>query len=269
MRQAMRKILFVLLTAAFIAGIGMMAYQKTQYALAELSQKQALTLATATEPTTQPATEPEVQLPEETVPMAEAPQPDETAQTAAQLDIAALQAVNSDVLGWISIPGTNVDYPLLSAENNGQYLHTAWDGSYSYAGSIYLECQNSRDLTDFYTLIYGHNMADGSMFGNLILYGQQEFRDSHPYVYLRAGDRVYRYEIFAAYTADITSDTYRIGFQSVERKQQAIDYYLQQSQITASRTVTHQDKIITLSTCTGTGDYSYRWVVQAVLDAQW
>lgn len=264
MCKLVRKLTTVLLAVVFAVSIGFVMHQFTQYDRAEESHLQAQELAVKPE-TTAPIQE----IPEVTVPLAAAPQPDAAASAMLGLDIAALQAVNADVLGWIRIPDTKIDYPLMGADNNQEYLHTAWDGSYNYAGSIYLETQNSRDLMDFHSLIYGHNMANGTMFGNLILYGEQSFRDAHPYVYLNIGGEVLRYEVFAAYTADIASDTYRIGFVSSQRKQQAISYYREMSVISADREITAEDQILTLSTCTGNGDYSYRWVVQAVLDAHW
>ena len=264
MCKIMRKMITAVLAVVFAVSTGFVIHQFTQYRAAEGAYEQAQQLAVHQQ--SQAPTVP-VELPEVTVPLAVTPKPDENMDAMMALDIPALQTVNPDVLGWIRIPDTNIDYPLLQADSNGQYLHTAWDGSDNYAGSIFLECQNSRDLSDFHSLIYGHNMANGSMFGNLILYRDQAFRDEHPYVYLNVGGTVYRYEIFAAYTADIVSDTYRIGFGSSGRKQQAISYYQEASLISADRQITPDDRIITLSTCTGNGDYDYRWVVQAVLDA--
>lgn len=265
MCKLVRKLVTAVLAVVFAVSIGFVIHQFTQYSQAEESHLQAQELAVKTE-TTAPAPQ---EIPEVTVPLATVPEPDETAKAMLGLDISALRAVNGDVLGWIRIPDTRIDYPLMSVEDNGQYLHTAWDGGYNYAGSIFLEAQNSRDLSDFHSLIYGHNMANGTMFGNLILYAEQSFRDTHPYVYLNIGGKVLRYEVFAAYTADITSDTYRIGFVSSQRKQQAISYYRERSVITAEREISPGDQILTLSTCTGGGDYDYRWVVQAVLDTAW
>lgn len=263
MNGKLRKILMAVLAAVFVTGIGLTLYQNHQYAQAQQLQDKAQQLVQA------PQTKPVEILPEPDTPLAPAPEMDENAKAMAELDIAALQAENSDVLGWITIPDTKISYPLMAADSPDEYLHTAWDGSYNYAGSIYLECQNDREFSDFHSLIYGHNMANGTMFGNLILYKDQAFRDAHPYVYIVSGGQIRRYEIFAAYEAEVASDTYCIGFQTTSRKKQAIDYYLSRSVITAEVVPAPEDSIITLSTCTGFGDYDHRWVVQAVLDAQW
>lgn len=270
----LRKKLILLMAILFIAGIGFVGNHYLQYGKGQQVQNKAIELAAPKKGETPPVLV-ELTEPGET-PLAEAPAeteapipPDEEATDLALLDISPLQTENADVIGWIRIPGTKIDYPLLSSDSSDEYLHTAWDGSYSYSGSIYLECQNSTDLSDFHTLIYGHNMKNGTMFGNLIGYSSIAFRNEHPYVYLLTGNQVYRYEIFAAYTADVQSDTYRIGFQSDARKAQAISYYQESSVIRPDVNVDSSSRILTLSTCTGSGSYSTRWVVQAVLTAAW
>lgn len=263
MNGKLRKILMAVLAAVFVTGIGLSVYQSYQYAQAQQLQDRAQQLVQVPEP------KPVELLPEVDTPLAPAPEMDENAKELAKLELTALQQENPDVLGWITIPETKISYPLMAADTPDEYLHTAWDGSYNYAGSIYLECQNDRELSDFHSLIYGHNMANGTMFGNLILYKDQAFRDAHPYVYIVSGGKIRRYEIFAAYEAEVESDTYCIGFQSESRKQQAIDGFLSRSVITAEVVPAPEDSIITLSTCTGFGDYDHRWVVQARLDAQW
>lgn len=267
----LRRKLKVLLAGVFLIGVFLMLHQSNQYRQAE--QKQAQAQQIAMQPVKQaptPTTEPVMQeVPEEKVPLESFPEPDEQAKQMMALDIKALQTVNPDVLGWITIPDTNINYPLMAADTADEYLHTAWDGSKSYSGSIYLETQNNRAFSDFHSIIYGHNMANGTMFGNLILYKKQEFLQTHPYVYIVSGGTVRRYEIFAAYYAQVGSDTYYINFSSEQRRQEAIDYYLEQSFLTSERIPTAQDRLLTLSTCTGTGDYSQRLVVQAVLDISW
>ena len=130
MCKLVRKLTTVLLAVVFAVNIGFVIHQFTQYDQAEESHLQAQELAVRPE-TAAPTRE----LPEVTVPLSTAPQPDETVKAMLALDIAALQAVNADVLGWIRIPDTKIDYPLMGADNNTEYLHTAWDDSYNYAGS--------------------------------------------------------------------------------------------------------------------------------------
>ena len=90
-------------------------------------------------------------------------------------------------------------YPVLQGEDNAYYLSHAWDGTENTAGSIFLDYRASPNLTDFHTLIYGHRMRDGSMFGSLRQYNDAEFWRQHPSVYLSNEDGIWRYDIFAAY----------------------------------------------------------------------
>ena len=199
--------------------------------------------------------------PEEAV---QEPLPEE-AELLLEVDLNVLREINADVLGWIHIPDTVISYPLMRSKDNQEYLELTWDLKRSAAGSIFLERKSSTDLSDFHTLIYGHNMKNDSMFGQLHEYRDQAFTESHPCVYIVKDDVVLRYEVFAAYTADVKSDTYRLYFEGEDRKQSAIDFYLEQSEIKSELVPTAEDRLLTLSTCTGLGDYNYRWVVQTVL----
>lgn len=196
-----------------------------------------------------------------------APEKEIDEQTAAMLsiDLEVLRTTNPDVLGWIEIPGTVISYPLMQAENNQQYLYTTWDKKSSKFGSIFLECRSSRDLSDFNTIVYGHNMLTEDMFGTLLRYGEQSYFKAHPSIYIRTDDGVRRYDIFSAYEADVVSDTYRLIFEDDARRQSALDLYMSASVLETGLTPSVRDRILTLSTCTGRGTDDLRFVVQAVL----
>jgi len=182
------------------------------------------------------------------------------------VDLAALREQNSDIVGWIMIPGTDISYPLLQAVDNEHYLHHAWNDEPDAAGAIFLECQNSAALTDFNTIIYGHNMRDGSMFGSLHEYREAGYCEEHPDVFIVNDGGVRRYRVFAAFEAGVTDITYGLGIASDADRQSFIDFSLKQSVIGSDiKPVTH-DLVLTLSTCTGRG-HAARWVVQAVLMA--
>ncbi|MBQ3588855.1 MAG: chloride channel protein, partial [Clostridia bacterium] len=108
----------------------------------------------------------------------EVPQPQPIEEDAAfmlELDMQALKTANSDVIGWIYVPGTAIDYPLVQGSDNSKYLNTAWDGTWNKAGAIFMEERNSAEFDDFNTIIYGHNMGNGSMFSDLHLYRDPGF----------------------------------------------------------------------------------------------
>ena len=139
-----------------------------------------------------------------------------------------------------------------------------WDKQYNSVGSIFLEHTNSPDLTDFNTIVYGHNMRDGSMFADLRVYSLQEYWEAQPYVYIVTDAGVYRYEIFAFLSADVDSLTYGTNPNRDDTKEKFLDLSLENSWLDTGIRPAITDRILTLSTCTGFG-YSSRFVVQARL----
>lgn len=192
---------------------------------------------------------------------------DEQTAVLQALDLEALQAVNSEVLGWILIGGTDISYPLLQHEDNSHYLTHSWDNQQNRLGSIFLECQSSPDLTDFHTLIYGHNMENGTMLSDLKLFADPEYLQAHPHIYIATGSGVYRYEIFSFYEAAITDVTYQIGFGDDDQKRIFLEHCVSSSLIETHISPDIHDRIITLSTCTNY-NRNTRFVLQARLEGQ-
>jgi len=276
-RKAVRRVLLVLLGMVFLGSSALLTSRLVQYQEGEEAYAEAeelVELPDLTEIATEPVQEPEPVAPKtpETPPETEEPvqqeqQPvyvDPYADALKNMDFAALREVNSDVLGWILIPWTKVSYPLVQTEDNDYYLNHTWRKSRSAVGSIYLECRNSSDLSDFNTIIYGHRMKNGSMFASLKYYGQQSYWQEHPKIYIMDDNGMHTYEIFSAYEAGVTQDTYRLKFENETEKQNFIDFCVSQSVIETGVVPATTDRILTLSTCTGNG-YDTRWVVQGVL----
>lgn len=180
------------------------------------------------------------------------------------MDIEALRDVNNDVIGWIRIPDTNIDYPLLYGEDNEHYLKHSWKNESSDVGAIFMEHENSENLMDFNTIIYGHNMRSGSMFGSLKEYRSRDFWEKHPCIYILHEEGVFRYDIFAAYRVGLGNITYAMQISNPKQRAEFIRYALENSQLDTGIQPDAGDRIITLSTCTD--DPDYRWVVQGVLN---
>ena len=180
-----------------------------------------------------------------------------------------LREMNPDVYAWITIPGTDIDYPILQhASDNSYYLKHNIDGSYGYPGCIYTENLNSKDFTDNNTVIYGHNMKNGSMFAGLHQYEARDFFDENREVIIYLPDQILHYTIFAAYTYDDRHLLYSFDFSDTdiyEAYLQAIfDIRDMNANIDKDMTVTGENKIITLVTCIGNKPEN-RLLVQAVL----
>ena len=285
MKGAARKTLMLIMTVTLCVSTILVLGQHIDYLQAQQSYVQAQD-AVRDNPTEAPPMEKEpVKLPSEPeaplleepeVPLTEVPdvpaEPGEPEQNPLEeqafylkdLDLGELRKTNSDVVCWISIPGTQLDYPVLQGEDNQYYLKRTWQGKQNSAGSIFLECKVRNDFSDFNTLIYGHNMKNGSMFGSLRQYRTQSHYEANPYIYIADDGGIRRYEIFSAFEAEVTGYTYRLDINTVEKKQALLDYSLERSVIRTGIVPVPEDAIITLSTCTGNG-YDTRWVVQAVL----
>ena len=143
------------------------------------------------------------------------------------------------------------------------YLSHAWNGEENAAGAVFLDYRADACLGDFNTLIYGHRMRNGAMFGSLKHYKDADFWRENPSVYLANENGTWRYDIYAAYETGLTAATYQREFSEPEEKQDFIRCGLERSVIDTGVTPTPEDTVITLSTCSG-GDRNTRWVVQAV-----
>ena len=200
----------------------------------------------------------------------------ETAETATEeqsevipVKFEELQAVNPDIYAWITVPGTVIDYPILQhASDNTYYLMHNIDGSYGYPGCVYTENMNSKDFTDNNTVIYGHNMKNGSMFAQLHKFEDPDFFNENREVLIYLPDEVLHYTIFAAHVYDDRHLLYSFDFTDPEVYQKYLDSIFSTRDMSANIdkdiTVTTDDQIITLVTCIGSQP-SNRLLVQAVL----
>ena len=111
------------------------------------------------------------------------------------MDLPALQQVNSDVIGWIAIPGTEISYPLMQGTDNDYYLTHTWNQNSSAVGAIFMDCRCSADFSGFNTIVYGHRMNNGSMFAALKHYKKQDFLQAHPQIYVTNASGTHAYSI--------------------------------------------------------------------------
>lgn len=185
------------------------------------------------------------------------------------VDFDALKEINADVYAWITIPGTAVDYPILQSESdNGYYLTHTIDHKVSAEGAIYTEDYNNKDFEDPNTLIYGHDMKNGTMFGGLLEYQDRAYFDEHTDLLIYTPDAVRTYRIFAAYVYDDRHIMQSFDFGNIDVYRDYLDGIFSirdmSSCIDTTADVDADDKIITLSTCYGSQD-DKRYLVQAVL----
>ncbi len=268
MKKKTRKLLNLVMAAVFLLGMGNLLMQYRDNAGGEEAYQEALEIAMGdpepeapTDAASQEETQPQATRPKSSWMPAPIPEDDPNVEALEEIDLKALQEVNPEVIGWIRIPNTKVDYPLMQGEDNDYYLNHTWQGYSNSVGSIYLEYQNSGSMTDYNTIIYGHNMRDGSMFATLRNY-TGDFWKEHPYVYIAMPYGVLRYEIFSAYRAELDAPTYGLSFLQRQTRETFLAHAVENSKIDTGIVPEITDQILTLSTCSNAG-YSHRWVVQA------
>ena len=201
--------------------------------------------------------EPEEQLPEQTPeqseePEAEAEEEEEEQIDWPEVDFDALLEINSDIVGWIYIEDTKINYPITRGEDNVYYSYHMWNKVYDGFGCIFMDYRNRRDFSDQNSVLYGHHMQNGTMFQNLHGYKKQDFYDTHKTAYLLTPYKNYRLEIFAAYVVSLAEDAWKTDFAEGEFEPWYMNA-VERSCIETGIVPTPKDKIVTLSTC------SYEW----------
>lgn len=186
------------------------------------------------------------------------------------IDFADLQERNPDIYAWIMIPGTEIDYPVVqSGTDNGYYLDHSAEKTESISGAIFSENYNALGFEDYITVLYGHNMRNGSMFAGLHQYEDSEYMKAHEDVVIYTPDAILKYKIFAAYLTDDKHVLlyYNQGKEEENRKAYIDDIMGQRTMKASFNTevsVDEESKILTLSTCHSAGK-NYRYLVQACL----
>ena len=163
----------------------------------------------------------------------------------------ALRARNAQVVGWLTIPGTAVDYPFVQGRDNEVYLDRDFDGDPAAAGTLFLDARSDAAFGDFNTLLYGHNMKNGSMFGELDRFSGEAFFAEHQEAMLYLADARYTLDIvaFLFVTADnaMMYDTLRLAPAS---RAQYLAYVAKNARRCRDLGLTEEDRFVTLSTCT-------------------
>ena len=174
-----------------------------------------------------------------------------------------LRKINPDVIGWIRVSACGISYPIAQGKDNDYYLHRSFRGEEVYAGCIFESYENSKSFTDMNTIIYGHNMKDGSMFASLKKFWDDPETIRVPYFWIFTPDMIFQYRIFSCSLVNKISTAYNTRF-TLEYYQNFIDSAIERSEVDCGDVkVTPEDRIVTLSTCTS--DDEVRRIVQGKL----
>jgi len=181
----------------------------------------------------------------------------------APIDFAALQAASPDAVAWLYGPDTAIDYPVMRAKDYDHYLRRLPDGTYNVNGSLFIDYNCAPDFSDQLTVIYGHNMKSGQMFGSLKGYKGQEYYEKHPFFHLYLPGENYRIDLL--YGCVIGAGQWRERAFMYEANLDALLAYAARNTTFKSETqYTSGDRVVALSTCSYEFDGA-RYVVIGVL----
>lgn len=179
------------------------------------------------------------------------------------IDFDGLLKVNDEIIGWLAVGAIGISYPVTQGEDNDYYLHYTFEKKENTAGCIFMDAACKKDFSDPNTIIYGHNMRNESMFGRLKKFRDQETFEADRYFWIYTPDKVYQYDIFSCQEVGAQSETYQLQFDDKDTFQKYIDSCFERSIVRREIEVTSDDKIVTLSTCTGNS--ATRFLVQGKL----
>lgn len=166
-----------------------------------------------------------------------------------EVDFAGLKSVNSDVIGWIYVPDTEINYPIVHTSDNDYYLDHLVDRTQNPAGAIFLDTRNPSDFSDLHSIIYGHHMKNGSMFAALKGYKKQDFFDGHKTGYLITQDAAYSIDFFAGHVANVEENAWQLDFDDAADFDNWIKSLKEVSAFKSDIEPQYGDRIFTLSTC--------------------
>ena len=180
--------------------------------------------------------------------------------TERMLQVAELRTENSDIVGWIEIPETTINYPVLQGNDNDYYLTHTYKGDYSKNGSIFLDMNYNFEIPSSNLLIYGHNNKSGKMFEELLQYQDESYYKKHPTIRFTTEKDDSEYDIIAVFKSRVyyTNETnvFRYYFFINAKTKAEYDNYILESKRASlyniNSTAKYGDQLLTLSTC----DYS-------------
>ncbi len=165
-------------------------------------------------------------------------------------------------VGWIYVPDTHINYPIMQSDDNDFYLHRAADGSYLYAGSIFLDYRCNADFSGVSSILYGHNMSNRSMFADVINFTDKAYFDSHRYGWLTTENDVHCVQFFAVDQAENTGRIY----DTESDWRTVMSEVVNRSVIYDDIEISDSDRLLMLSTCTGANSDSRTILVGKIME---
>lgn len=179
-----------------------------------------------------------------------------------------LRAMNPDVMGWLTIYGTSIDYPIVKAQkNNFEYLSKDVEKNWTTCGALYVDVHNQWNFQDFNTIIHGHHMADHKMFGDLGLFTKADYFNEHQYANLYYDGQNHGVELFAILTIDAYNPiVHATNLTTDEAKQEFLNRIQQDKLLSRNVDIHMDDHLVTMTTCNLTETNGRFTLVGKILD---
>lgn len=173
------------------------------------------------------------------------------------IDFSKLKEQNNETVAWIKVNNTNIDYPIVKADNNDFYLNHSFDKNKNSAGWIFADYRNKFDNTDKNLVIYGHNMRDDSMFGSLKWVINEDWynNEDNKYITLITENETQVYEVFSVYQIEKEDYYIQTEFSDDNNFEQFVNTIKKRSIKEFNTDVSKDDNILTLSTCANNNKY--------------
>ena len=257
----------VLLNLAIVVCLAVMGYSAFRLLTTLHSYRQGQKEYAALQAYTEPVPEPEdtsiVPL-EAVVSTVSDPAKETGLKPPVRVDFEALREINPDIVAWICVEALDISYPVVQGEDDDYYLHRTFTRQDNFAGTIFAEYLNAPDFSDPNTILYGHNMKDGSMFGRLKNLTEKDLVKNDDTFWILTPEKSYHYRMFALGDMDVGSDAYLL-FQ--DRNEEFTDWCTAMYDRSAAELEKPDfdlnSRVVTLSTCTD--DVTQRYVVQGAL----
>lgn len=178
-----------------------------------------------------------------------------------KVDLTSVMGQNQDTIGWIILPDTKINYPIVKSKDNEEYLTTTFEGQTANSGAIFMDMLCSSDFTDENAIIYGHNMKNGSMFRSLNNLTDKEYFWRHHIFCIDTGNGFENYEIISCYeTVETDLSSWQISFESKESYEEWLKAIVKRCNYTCVPYDVNKNTI-TLSTCRGQSGGPGRFIV--------
>lgn len=174
---------------------------------------------------------------------------DDSVPSERRIDFEALRSVNEDVIGWLTLKDTVIDYPVVQGEDNDYYLHHLYTGEWNSLGTLFVDFRNKELFNDQISVIYGHSMLNGSMFFILERYKRQSFYEEHKEFVFETPDKSYILEPIAGKVMDAKIPFLQFNFDSELEYEEYINEFIRTSTFRSEADFNRSDKTVMMIKC--------------------